>query len=45
MHPTGIEPASKASEAYVLSVRLRVHILQIYYIILFIITQERFLVQ
>ena len=24
MHPTGIEPALKASEAYVLSVRLRV---------------------
>ena len=26
MHPTGIEPALKASEASVLSVRLRVHI-------------------
>lgn len=27
MHPTGIEPALKASEAFVLSVRLRVHVL------------------
>ena len=26
MHPTGLEPATKASEAYVLSIRLRVHI-------------------
>ena len=26
MHPTGIEPALKASEAFVLSVRLRVHV-------------------
>ena len=25
MHPTGIEPALKASEAFVLSIRLRVH--------------------
>ena len=25
MHPTGIEPALKASEASVLSIRLRVH--------------------
>ena len=30
MHSTGIEPALKASEAFVLSVRLRVQILQIY---------------
>ena len=26
MHPTGIEPALKASEASVLSIRIRVHI-------------------
>ena len=25
MHPTGIEPALKASEAWVLSIELRVH--------------------
>lgn len=25
LHPTGIEPASEASEATVLSIRLRVH--------------------
>ena len=33
MHPTGIEPALKASEASVLSIRLRVHgtIVIIYY--------------
>ena len=30
MHPTGIEPALKASEAYVLSVRLRVHVIIAY---------------
>ncbi len=44
MHPTGIEPASKASEAYVLSIKLRVrnstplHLLQNCYITLVIIT-------
>lgn len=31
MHPTGIEPALKASEASVLSIRLQVQILQICY--------------
>ncbi len=39
MHPTGIEPALKASEAFVLSIRLRMQMLQIYYITLTIITQ------
>ncbi len=38
MHPTGLEPASKASEAYVLSIRLRVHMLQICYIAFYDIT-------
>ncbi len=32
MHPTGLEPATKASEAYVLSIRLRVQLLQNCYI-------------
>ena len=40
MHPTGIEPALKASEAFVLSIRLRTQMLQIYYITLTIISQN-----
>ncbi len=31
MHPTGLEPATKASEAYVLSIRLRVQIQHEYF--------------
>ena len=40
MQPTGIEPALKASEAFVLSVRLRLQILQNCYITLTIISQN-----
>ena len=48
MHPTGLEPASKASEAYVLSIRLRVptdtQMLQFCYILI-IISQVGTIVQ
>ncbi len=40
MRPAGIEPALKASEAFVLSIRLRTQMLQIYYITLTIISQN-----
>ena len=40
MQPTGIEPALKASEAFVLSVRLRLQILQNCYTTLIIIPQK-----